>query len=103
MEQNAGTTGAAPSAVKRPQIDELGAIPNLSDKLDIEKLCVEAHSWAAVARRLIETKLFHRINGNAIARIMLLVWLEQQQQPQPPPAAASSLDILKGRRRDARS
>lgn len=100
MEQNVGTTGVAPCATKKPQIDELGAILNLSDKLDIEKLCVEAHSWAAVARRLIETKLFHRINGNAIARIMLLVWLEQQDRP--PEAAASSLDILKGRRRDAR-
>ena len=70
-------TGAGACTAK-PCIDDLGPIPNLSDKLDIEKIVVASASWAEVARRLVETKLYFRVNGNAIARVMLLVWLEKE-------------------------
>lgn len=83
---NQDQTGAP---ISKPSVDALGPIPNLSDKLDIEKIVVTSQTWADVARRLVETKLYFRVNGNAIARIMLLVWLEQETIRESTPTPGS--------------
>ena len=72
-------TGAPAS---RPPIsaDDLGAVPNLLDRLNIDKLAKQEKTWAGVLRQLVETKLYQQVNGNTIARILLLAWYEEQEK-----------------------
>lgn len=75
--ENESQSGAASSS--KLKVDDLGAIPNLLDKMDLEKIIVRESTWMGVIAKLIESKIYQRINGNAIARILLLAMAEQNK------------------------
>ncbi len=74
--ENVEQTGAPASSVKL-SVDELGAINNLMDRQDLEKLIVRSKSWTEVCEKIVSTGLFRRVNGNSITRILLLAYLER--------------------------
>jgi hypothetical protein len=74
--ENTESTGVANLSVKL-SVDELGAINNLMDRQDLEKLIVRSKSWTEVCEKIVSTGLFRRVNGNSITRILLLAYLER--------------------------
>ena len=80
--ENQNSTGAAFSTTLPPnlKVDDLGAIPNLLDKLDVEKIVVQCKTWHEVAKKLVDTKLYQRISGHVIGRILLLAQVEAYRE-----------------------
>jgi len=89
------STGVAISETKL-KVDDLGAIPNLLDKLDVEKLVVQCKTWSEVIARLHSTKLYQRISGHIIGRVMLLAHVELlAESKQQPPSPVKDLQSLR--------
>lgn len=74
MERSVPTTGAKPS--KPLSVEDLGAIPNLMDRLTIEKVLVKHSTWIGVARELHQTELYKKLSGHIVGRVSMLALLE---------------------------
>lgn len=73
MERKEPTTGAKPSKLS---VEDLGAIPNLMDRLKIEKLLSDCTTWLEVARKLYSSGVYKQLSGHVIGRVALLTLME---------------------------
>jgi hypothetical protein len=72
------STGVSSSAGKL-NVDDLGAIPNLTDRLDVQKVLAKHSTWLEALLEVYDSKLYIRISGNVIARLLLLTKIEELQ------------------------